>query len=766
MKLTLIWVLLSCCSTVLFATEKDELLRESRFPYFDRAIIDIPMLTVRQMIKDEESALFAWEKPYYDLLYTKKLHEGVTFSGFIWLYDTDVFYGRGDFPEARRTPLFEGNNFNRTLNNDLLRSDDYIRREGVVRGRMDVDVVRTFDHAVMSASVYIMSGENFTPENSSLYFNHVTYDYGDTWHFRIGTVYPYFDDFTLNKKETGLPGFEMAAKFSGGEFYFIAARPDFPLDFAQHTTRETVLYANAWDKDDVIHHFSTPYNVFEIRTPPVHVYRHEIIGGVITVNDITELCSVNHAEVIIPRSVLTPDTQKVVIVADDASQSSQQTMYLNAFQLHKQWDFENGSFLAACAYVDLHNDTHSTENIQGLIGPMDSNIWSLRAHAIYKKLRVDGQFAISKFTPDDNKYNVREIDALYTLDVAYDSTDAPLYFSGRYTRFGADFLPNILTLRDTWKIQQDKDADFRWDYEVTAAPGADTYNFDVKYTAGTEHSAGVRYSYDLTSNYKQHSKYAPYDPFYISYYGTESNGLWLYGEGIDDGRTILSMYVQERYKWLSLRVSYTRDQDESMIITPLVRDTRTYDVTLSVTTKPIEVSLRSTTRRDELRFDPMTKTFIPQEKDTTVTAEARYHYAFTMSDAWSFRLKGKLDYILDADTLYEHRSMPFRSFIANADVIDSDVLHHDGGIYAYYTLNSSSSICVFYVLDVYCAENSYNGKALDYFRYNRGIKFTTTFGIPDAYLNAFYDEDVTEFSEMADYTQSYKRIGAMLSMTF
>lgn len=765
-RIAVLITLALCVSVVIHSLGKDELLMQSRFPYFAYTFIDMPKAMLKQEIRDEEDQLFAWEKPYYDLLYGNNTSDGLTLRGFIWLYDTDVFYGRGDFPEARRSPLFEGNNYNRTFNNDLMRSDDFIQREGVVRGRMDIELLRTFDNATMSASAYIISGENFSSENSTLYFNHVAYDYSNIWHFRIGEVYPYFDDFTLNKKETPLPGFEMSAKFSGGEFYFIAARPDFPLDFAQHTAKETILYAHAWDDDSVIHHFTTPYNMFEVVTPPVHVYRHDNNSGVMLIEDITDLCEINHAEVIIPRTVLTPNTQKIVIVANTASQSSQQTMYLNAFQLQKKWEFDHGYFDAACVYVDLHNDTHSTENIQGLVGPMDSNIWSIRAQGKYKTFKLNAQYATSKFTPDDNKYNTREIDSFYSVLMAVNEAEASFHITGRYTKFGADYLPNLLTLRDAWKIQQDNNADFKWDYESAAKPGTETYNVCIKFSSGITHSLGVNYSYDLASSYKQQSKYAGYDPLYIDYYGTDSNGLRLYGEGIDDGRTMFSLFLTEGYKAVSLTAHYIRDKDDTLIITPEKRDTKSVEFTAKLATKPIDLSLHYLSIHDDVRFDPQSKTFITREKNTTFFAEMLYHHSFELDDTWSFRVRGKLEYINDADTLYDNRSMPFRTFIAGADVVGSNVLHHDGGVYAYYTLNAASSFCVFYVLDIYRATNSYDGRALDYFRYNRGIKFTTTFGITDAYLNAFYDEDVTEFSELTQYTQSFKRIGAMLSMTF
>ena len=82
-------------------------------------------------------------------------------------------------------------------------------------------------------------------------------------------------------------------------------------------------------------------------------------------------------------------------------------MYINAFNLEKEWPW---GLSAAVAYVDLHNDTHSVENTQGLTGPLDSNIWSFRASFEKGLFRGTGQYAVSNIVPDDNLYADREID--------------------------------------------------------------------------------------------------------------------------------------------------------------------------------------------------------------------------------------------------------------------------------------------------------------------------------------------------------------------
>jgi len=628
------------CGGMLHATDKDTLLFESRYPYLFMQMLDLPEASRLSLADDNYGEIFEWERPFHDLLFRSSADEGVTARGFIWLYDTDVFFGRGQFPEARRDPLREGNNYNRTLNNDLMQSDDYVYREGVVRGQLDLTFKRSFEKGILDAELTVITGENFSAEGTALKFGHIAYDYNDKWHFRIGEVHPYFDPFTLNKKDTPVPGFEMSTTIAGAEFYFVAGRPDFPLEFSNNKTEEIVLTASSWSSGDVIHHFPQPYNMFETAAVPVRVYRHSLSSGLISIEDITSLCTITYADVIIPRSVVTEDTQKIVIEAGKSGLSSEQTMYLNAFQLVHTYEFSGMSVTAALAYVDLHNDTHSAENIQGLIGPMDSNIWSFRTQMIKGKFTAEGQCAISKFTPDDDIFNKREVDAFYKAAILYGTEKDIVSFHAGYHYFGADYLPNVLTLRDAWKIQQDADADFAWDYESDAMPGAETITAGITVNALTVHSLTVRYTDDLESTYLQHSFAADYDPLYIPYYGTESNGLNIYGPGIDDGRKKLNITLSETYKWLTLSAAYDTDCDATMIVTQKERDERSWTFGVVARTTPVDVSISYITADGRMDFDPRAEQFIVNDTDNTLKASVRYHYGMQITDPMWVKLIG------------------------------------------------------------------------------------------------------------------------------
>jgi len=63
-------------------------------------------------------------------------------------------------------------------------------------------------------------------------------------------------------------------------------------------------------------------------------------------------------------------------------------------------------------------------------------------------------------------------------------------------------------------------------------------------------------------------------------------------------------------------------------------------------------------------------------------------------------------------------------------------------------------------------ENSLGGASLDYYSYERGLKFFSDFGEKNFRFAAFYDEYELRFDHWSPWDYSFKRIGALLEMKF
>ncbi len=707
---------------------------------------------------------FDWELSYDDLA-AEPSEDGIHFVNTATLHDIDVFYGREGFPEGRRDVFFEGNNYNRTFNNTLLQSDDYIYRKGSFRDSLKVYVNKDLGGLSMKASFSLSTGESLEAEGTGASFDKAEFVFDKGTYLAVGKISPFFGIYTFDKRNTAIPGIDIRTRIGGADVEFVAGRPDMPLDFLTSGDTGTVnINASQWTREkDVIYHFPEPYNYFEVTDIPVWVYAYRGTGGATEMEDITAQCEVTHSDVIIPYAVLTPDTERITIVYDEEGDKAQQQMYINAFNIQKTF---LGGFNAGVSYVDLHNDTHSVENTPGLTGPFDSNIWSFNAGFGTGCLTVAWQYAISKAVPDDYLYEDRERDFIQLAEADYSGE----YLSGKisYFRLGADYLPNILSLRDKWKLYEDSDGDFLWNHEEEGHPmGTEGVSASLSAEFITEHTVEfVRYK-DLESDYKRNPEYASYDIFYVPYYASSGNEYRYYGEGIDDGRVFTAISLTEKYRGFTGRISRTGDKDDDLVIVPEPKDSVVTAYFAGYENGFVKASVEHIDRSKPVWYSPRTGSFVFGGDDVTT----KYSFDGRYSAKLYKGLWGKLHLTAlvtrDADSLYEQReNMMFRDLITDFDFVDSDTAEYGGSLELIYRFADGSDLSFDYVRKEFRGEDSVAGVSMDYFRYKRGVRYFTGLGVEGLKLIAFYDEYELRFEEIDLYDYSYKRVGLSLSFAF
>ena len=678
------------------------------------------------------------------------------------LFDIDVFYGREGFPEGRRLPLFQGNNYNLTFNGTPLYSDDYLYRTGSVRDKIDLLINKETEDFLIEAELSVESGENFENEGASLSFDHLSVVYEKGTRLTVGKITPFFGPYLLDKKDEGIAGFEVKTTLGGVGLHFVAARPDVPLDFTQAGSHTVSLDRSQWESGDVIYHFPKPFDYFEVEEVPAVVYEISESGGDVLTRDITALCTITHSDVIIPAAALTPGSLRVEIRYTDERSGARQQMYINAFNLEKEWPW---GLSAAVAYVDLHNDTHSVENTQGLTGPLDSNIWSFRASFEKGLFRGTGQYAVSKIVPDDNLYDDREID--FIALVTGSASLGPLLLEGEYARMGADFLPNVLSLRDKWKLYTDRDGDFTWNYEEEMPLGVEGVRVRLTLDGTVKQNLVFSRMTDLESRYMQNDDYASYDRFYLPYYSPTGNEYRLYGEGISDGQETTLLSWNGTWKSLSASVTYTSEKDDDLVVSPLKKQMKSVAVESTWENSFVTMTASYEKSRDKIYFSPEESGFVYQNEDETLSLKGSGHYKIPLSSHFALKLLGEGEYVKDADSIFEEwRALMFRERIFPFDRVDEDLLRLRYGYQLFYQFHESSYLMAYYQREESRGENSLGGASLDYYSYERGIKFFSDFGEEKFRFAAFYDEYELRFSHWSPWDYSYKRIGALLEMKF
>jgi len=678
------------------------------------------------------------------------------------LFDIDVFYGREGFPEGRRLPLFQGNNYNLTFNGTPLYSDDYLYRTGSVRDKIDLLINKETEDFRIEAELSVESGENFENEGASLSFDHLSVVYEKGTRLTVGKITPFFGPYLLDKKDEGIAGFEVKTTLGGVGLHFVAARPDVPLDFTQAGSHTISLDRSQWESGDVIYHFPKPFDYFEVEEVPAVVYEISESGGDVLTRDITSLCTITHSDVIIPAAALTPGSLRVEIRYTDERSGARQQMYINAFNLEKEWPW---GLSAAVAYVDLHNDTHSVENTQGLRGPLDSNIWSFRASFEKGLFRGTGQYAVSKIVPDDNLYDDREID--FIAFVTGSAGLGPLLLEGEYARMGADFLPNVLSLRDKWKLYTDREGDFTWNYEEEMPLGVEGVRVRVTLDGAVKQSVTFSRMTDLESRYMQNDDYASYDRFYLPYYSPTGNEYRLYGEGISDGQETTLLSWNGTWKNLSASVAYTSEKDDDLVVSPLKKQMKSVVIESTWENSFVTMTASYEKSRDKIYFSPEESGFVYQNEDETLSLKGSGHYKIPLPSHFALKLLGEGEYVKDADSIFEEwRALMFRERILPFDRVDEDLLRLRYGYQLFYQFHESSYLMAYYQREESRGENSLGGASLDYYSYERGIKFFSDFGEEKFRFAAFYDEYELRFSHWSPWDYSYKRIGALLEMRF
>jgi len=678
------------------------------------------------------------------------------------LCDIDVFYGREGFPEGRRLPLYKGNNHNLTLNGTPLYSDDYLYRAGSVKSALDLFINKETEHFHVEGELSLESGENFQGEDTRLSFDHLSLIYRKGTRLRVGKIRPFFGPFLLDKRDHGIAGFEVETELAGTRIHFVAARPDIPLDFTGSQPGQVFLDKSSWTSGDVIYHFPEPFHYFEVEELPVRVFEIRSEGGEVFTRDITALCTTTHSDVIIPEAVLLPETIQVEIRFNTPRNGARQQMYINAFQIEKSIIPELALTLS---YVDLHNDTHSVENTQGLQGPLDSNIWSLKAFFEKDIFEVSWQYALSKIVPDDNLFDDREIDFIHRITAKAELPSFAIH--GEYGRMGADYLPHVLSLRDKWKLFTDRDADFRWNYEDEAALGQEGGRVSLSIEGFISQQVAFSAFKKLPSPYMQKETYAQYDRFYLPYYSSVGNDFRLYGPGIDDGEKVSSLSWTGRWRQFKAGFMYETRRDEDLVISPLEKEIKTLRFSGEWDGNGLFFSAVYSSTRDKIYYSPHEGGFIFQGDDKTLHLSGEACYKAELPYGFALKVIGEGEYIDDADSFYEKwESQTFREMIFPADRVDENVFRFRSGLQLFYTFKNKGYVKLYYQREDYAGGNSLGGLPLDYLSYERGIKFFSDFGEENFRFAAFYDEYELRFDHWASYDYSFKRIGALLEMKF
>lgn len=734
---------------------------DNLYPWKSLSLLDGTEPWRQESLEEWDSAArFPWEW----VSQKKEAEKGALFTVYntASLFDIDVFYGREGFPEGRRLPLFKGNNYNLTLNGTPLYSDDYLYRTGSVKDKVEIFLNKETEDFSVEAALSVESGENFEAEGAIFSFDHLSVVYEKGTRLTVGKITPFFGPYLFDKRDEGIAGFEVETTLGGIALHFVAARPDIPLDFTKSGTQRVILDREKWESGDVIYHFPKPFDYFEVEELPVWVYEISDGAGEVVTRDITSLCHVTHSDVIIPAGALDPGALRVEIHYTDEQSGARQQMYINAFNLEKEWPW---GLSAAVAYVDLHNDTHSVENTQGLTGPLDSNIWSFRASFQKGGLAASGHYAVSKIVPDDNLFDDREIDFITRLKAALDW--GRIRLKGEYARMGADFLPNVLSLRDKWKLYTDRDGDFTWNYEEEMPLGVETFRASLSLEGALQQKIRFSRVTDLESRYMQNEEYASYDRFYLPYYSSTGNEYRLYGEGISDGQETTLISWEGAWKSLSASLTYTAEKDDDLVISPLKKQMKSVVVQSGWENSFAEVTVSYQKSRDKVYFSPGEGGFVRQQKDETFTLEGAGHYRIPLPSHFALKLLGEGEYVKDADSIYEEwRGLMFRELIFPFDRVGEEYLRFRYGYQLFYLFGEKAYLMAYYQREESRGENSLGGASLDYYSYERGLKFFSDFGETNFRFAAFYDEYELRFDHWSPWDYSFKRIGALLEMKF
>ena len=740
--------------------DPDESILSHIYSYDYDRFIDYPEDNkIKSIGKKLDMYHFDWEFNY-TLFNKDELKEGFNFDTKIFLNDYDTFYGREDFPEAKNSSLFKGNNYNLTFNNNDLKSDNYIYRQGHIRGLLDIIYFKNFENSFLKLNFEIQTGENFERGDFSAGFNNIEYSYNDDFNFQIGEINPYFNDFLLDKQNTELTGFMLKKSLNGFKIQFVAARPDIPLDFTDSNTEEVSFNMDNWNVEKpIIFHFPEPYNYFDLKKEDIPVSVSAYSGD--NFFNITDVCEITHSDVIVPVGVINEGYDRIVINYDSV-EDTRQLMYLNAFKIDK-------SFLGlnfALSYVDLHNDTHSIENVGDYINPFDSNIWSFNINGEKGVFNFDLFGAQSKMIPDDYEYEKREVDFLYSLNAGLDFVNFDLNVG--YTWFGADYILNIIDLKHKWKLVEDSNSDFKWDYENSVGkPGNEIYKLKINHFIPLESEVSLFYIKDLKSNYKSNEEYASYNKFYLPYFSASGNDFNLYGEGIDDNKKTLKLNYEMRFHNLDFIFGYEKVKDDNLMITSLKKDYTIRNHKLKYTHDYFDLSLDYIHKKDFVYYSPDINNFKLQKEDNTLDLKFKYHRRIKITENIFIKLFGKINYIKDADSLYLNKEWYFKNYIVeNMDFVDENIFKHRGGLNFYYKFSKESYFHIFYDAELLSGKDSVNDKTMDYKRIKRGIKYYTNFKNENVFLVAFYDEDLMQFEKLEENDFSYKRIGAFLKFKF
>ncbi len=705
-----------------------------------------------------------WEASYGDIADSPDA-EGITFINTLCLHDIDIFYGREGFPEGRRSLLFQGNNYNLTYNNTLLQSDDYIYRKGSFRDTLSVFVNKKIKGVKTEASFYVKSGENLEGYGTEFAFGTARFEFEGGTRISVGQISPFFNIYTFDKRNTAIPGIEIETELAGTRVHLVAGRPDMPLDFVSDKGMKRVnIDAGQWSRPaDVIYHFSEPFNYFEVTDIPVWVYMYSGEGGASTVSDITAQCVVTHSDVVIPYDLITPETQRLEIVYDRDGGAAVQQMYINAFDFRRELvpGLECG-----ISYVDLHNDTHSVENTPGLTGPFDSNIWSLDADWSQGALSLNWQYAVSKAVPDDYYYEEREKDFIHLMTSAYETES--LYAELTLFRMGADYLPNILSLRDKWKLFEDRDGDFLWNHEEEGMPlGTEGLFFRAWGEWLMEHELTLSYTKDLKSDYKTNDEYYSYDRFYLPYYSSVGNELYYYGEGIDDGLRTLEVSLRESFDGVTASLSYRREEDGDLVVTPLEKDTVSWRGRLSYENSLFFLAAEHRRRTDPVWYAPLDSAFMTEDEDTTTLIRGSFKENIHVWSDLFLKIRGDFELTYDRDSLYEEREkMLFRETVCELDFKDGDTAEYHWTAELLYRITDATYAKISYDREEFRGENSRTGESADYFAYQRGIKLMSQIANGALDVTAFYDEYELRFDILDAYDFSYKRVGLAITWLF
>ncbi len=742
-------------------SEADEILYYNLLKTKYEEIIDYPDSKKVSWVKEENLNNYEWEYNLENLV--KKYNneeEGFFFLNRFYLYDSDVFYGRENIPEARSKPLFLGNNYNLTFNNQLLKSDDYVRREGNIRNSLSVIFKEKFNDFILKGDFTLKTGENLNSQNSFFKFNRVSLIKNNSFSMTVGEINPYFDELTLDKSNTPITGVTLNKKWAKTELEFVAARPDIPLEFGYESPDSVIIDVDKWQKNKpYIYYFNKPYNYFDFSSNdlPVFVYAYrnnEVIN-------ITDDCIINHSEVIIPESLMNSDFKKIKIEYDQQGKNQQLT-YLNAFKVDRKIG-ENTKL--ELSYVDLHNDTHSVTNLSSSFAPFDSNIWNLSFKTKISNLKIRTKVYQSKIIPDDYEYNRREVDYIYNFKAAYSADKVRIGFE--YSWLGADYLLNVISLTDKWKLIEDSNADFRWDYQNKFGElGNEVYKFKCAYGNDIKQEINAFYKKNLVSNYKQ-SEYAKYDRFYLPYYSNSGDEYRLYGEGVDDGKKTVNLNYNLSIYDIIFALSYKKVDDEKLYISPLKKDYSIYGASLMFVNSNLNIKTSYESKNNFVYYSPSENNFVKQQDDNTFKIKFNYKNKTNIYKGFYLKLDNEFKYVNDADSIYQNKDWFFKNFIIeDMDYVDSDFYKNRLYTELLYQFDDKNYISVYYDYEILNVNDAISKKSLDYKKTIRGIKYYNNFGIEDIFLVAFYDENELFFDSLNKYNYTRKDIGALIQIRF